>query len=251
MRTYLAITVAALMMHGSVEPTWAQHNPDRERARIPYRLGWTHMRAEAWEQAARSFEQAIDIDREFELAYYMLGRANMALKKYVEAVAAYSKCRDLYLAQAGHQFSNLQEAQRSRANKLTELDDMIRQIQAAPVTAQRQEQMRQLQERRQRIQDAISSGYTLTLESTVPPWVSLALGSAYFRAERFVDAEREFKATIAADPKTGEAHNNLAVVYLETRRFDEAEKAVKAAEKAGFKVNPMLKDDIKAKKSGS
>ena len=30
-------------------------------------------------------------------------------------------------------------------------------------------------------------------------------------------------------------------------RFDEAEKSVKAAEKTGFKVNPMLKDDIKAK----
>jgi Flp pilus assembly protein TadD len=65
---------------------------------------------------------------------------------------------------------------------------------------------------------------------------------------RLADAEREYKATIAADPKTGEAYSNLAVVYLETGRFEEAERAVKAAEKAGFKVNPMLKDDIAAKK---
>jgi Flp pilus assembly protein TadD len=125
---------------------------------------------------------------------------------------------------------------------------MIRQVQAAPPTARTQEQMRQLQERRQRVQDAISGGSMVSLESTVPPWVSLALGSAYFRAERFEDAEREYKATIAADSRAGEAHNNLAVVYLQTGRYDEAEKAVKAAEKAGFRVNPMLKEDIVGKK---
>ena len=56
------------------------------------------------------------------------------------------------------------------------------------------------------------------------------------------------RGAAGADPKTGEAYSNLAVVYLQTGRFDEAEKAVKAAEKTGFKVNPMLKDDIKAKK---
>jgi Flp pilus assembly protein TadD len=85
------------------------------------------------------------------------------------------------------------------------------------------------------------------MEMSVPSFVSMALGSAFFRLGRLADAEREYKATVAADPKTGEAYSNLAVVYLETGRFDEAEKAVKAAEKSGFKVNPMLKDDIKAK----
>ena len=45
-----------------------------------------------------------------------------------------------------------------------------------------------------------------------------------------------------------EAYSNLAVVYLQTGRFDEAERAVKSAEKVGFKVNPMLKEDIAAKK---
>jgi tetratricopeptide (TPR) repeat protein len=209
------------------------------------------MKAEAWEKAAKSFQEAIDIDQTYELAYYMLGRANMPLKRYAQAIAAYSKCRDLYQAQAGRQFSNAQEAQRARSNMLTELDDMIRQVQAAPQSARTQDQMRQLLERRQRVQDALTGGHMLTLESSVPPWVSLALGSAFFRAEKFADAEREYKAAIAADSRAGEAHNNLAVVYLETGRYEEADKAVKAAEKAGFRVNPMLKEDIAKKKSGS
>jgi tetratricopeptide (TPR) repeat protein len=251
MRTQLATALAALMLAGVAPAASAQMKPERERARIQYRVGWENMRAEAWEKAAKSFQEAVDLDQSYELAYYMLGRANMALRKYVDAISAYSKCADLYRAQAGRQFSNAQEAQRARSNMLTELDDMIRQVQAAPPTARTQDQMRQLMERRQRIQDAVSGGYPLTLESSVPPWVSLALGSAYFRAEKFADAEREYKATIAADSRAGEAHNNLAVVYLETGRYEEADKAVKAAEKAGFRVNPMLKEDIAKKKSGS
>jgi Flp pilus assembly protein TadD len=73
------------------------------------------------------------------------------------------------------------------------------------------------------------------------------LGSAYFRLQQWAEAEREYKAAIATDPKSGEAYNNLAVVYLQTGRFKEADDAVKSAEKAGFNVHPQLKQDIKAK----
>ena len=80
----------------------------------------------------------------------------------------------------------------------------------------------------------------------------MALGSAYFRLNKLEDAEREYKAAIEVSPSLGESHSNLAVVYLVTGRISEAEAAVKAAEKAGFKVNPRLKDDIAAaKKKGS
>ena len=248
MRNQLTVALAALLLSGCVAFVSAQTNATRERARIQYRVGVENMRAEAWEKAVKSFQDAVEIDPNYELAYYMLGRANMPLKRYAQAIAAYSKCRDLYQAQAGKQFSNAQEAQRARSNMLTELDDMIRQVQAAPPSARTQEQMRQLQDRRQRVQDALSGGSISSLESTVPPWVSLALGSAYFRAERFDDAEREYKATVAADSRAGEAHNNLAVLYLQTGRYEDAEKAVKAAEKTGFRVNPMLKEDIAAKR---
>jgi tetratricopeptide (TPR) repeat protein len=84
----------------------------------------------------------------------------------------------------------------------------------------------------------------------VPAGLSMALGSAYFRLGRHEDAEREYKAAIAADPSFGEAHSNLAVLYMVTERYDQAEAEVKAAEKAGFKVNPNLKADIKKKRGG-
>ena len=93
---------------------------------------------------------------------------------------------------------------------------------------------------------------SLSITDGVPAFVSLALGSAYFRAERLADAETAYKSAILADPTVGEAHSNLAVVYLETGRAADAEREVKAAEKAGYRVNPQLKDDIdRKKKAGS
>lgn len=229
----------------------AQMSQERERARPHYRSGWQFMRVEAWEDAAKAFQQAIDVDSEFEDAYYSLGRANMALKKYVEAIAAYTKSRDLYRAQAGRRFTNQQEAQRYRRDRLTELDEVVRSLQTGPQTIRTQDQLRRVQEQRRQIQDYMQRGANFTIENTVPAFVSLALGSAYFRAGKLQDAEREYKEAIQADAKTGEAHSNLAVVYLETGRYDDAERSVAAAEKAGYKVHPQLKQDIKNRKRGT
>jgi len=225
----------------------AQVSPERDRARPHVRSAWESMRTEAWAEAAKAFQQAIDVDREFEDAYYGLGLANMRMKKYVEAIQAYLKCRDLYQAMAGKQFSNRQDAQRYRQDRMTEIDEVMRQLQSGPQSMTTQERIRQLQEQRRQIQEYAQRSQGLTTGQSVPAFVYLALGSAYFRTQQFPDAEREYKAAIAVDPKSGEAFNNLAVVYLQTGRAKEAEDAVKSAEKAGFKVNPQLKADIKAK----
>ena len=84
----------------------------------------------------------------------------------------------------------------------------------------------------------------MTPEQQVPAFVSLSLGSAQFRLGRRAEAEQAFLAAVATDPKTGEAHNNLAVLYLETGRFDQAKASLRAAEKAGIKVHPELKAQI-------
>ena len=75
--------------------------------------------------------------------------------------------------------------------------------------------------------------------------VACATNRAYFRTDALPDAEREYRAAIEVDPRLGEAHSNLAVVYKTTGRFSEADSEIKAAEKAGFRVNPQLKEDVK------
>lgn len=247
MRAWLLTAVALLAL---APLSHAQTTADRERARIQNRLGWDDMKAEKWEKAAQSFQNAIDIDPAFEVPHYGLGRARMALKNYAGAIEAYVRCRDLYRAQAGKVFTNAQEAQRSRRDRLTEIDEQMRQVQSAlPPGVQQSDMMRQLQNQRRDIQERIQRGGDMSIESTVPAYVSLALGSAYFRSGHLADAEREYKAAIVADSRAGEAHNNLAVVYFETNRIAEAEASLKDAKKAGFKVNPQLEQAIKEKKN--
>lgn len=244
-------TACVVMLLGlCANPAIAQvlRNQNRGRAMPLYKLGLEDLKAERWDKAAAEFRRAIDVDPTFDMAYYALGRSLMPQKKYADAVEALSKCRDLYREQAATQFSNQQEAQQYRRDRVIEIDEVIRQYQQGPQTGQTSETLRQLYERRRQIQENIQRGTNVSLDTSVPSYVSLALGSAFFRLGRLADAEREYKATVAADPKTGEAYSNLAVVYLQTGRFDEAEKAVKAAEKTGFKVNPMLKDDIATRK---
>jgi Flp pilus assembly protein TadD len=243
-----AVVVAAILLAGA--GTYAQSKGERDRARPHFVTAQGFMRSEQWPEAAKSFQQAIDIDPEFENAYYGLGLATMRRRQYSDARDNYSRCRDLYMAMAGKQFTSKQEAQRYRQDRLTEIDDVIRQYQSGPQTMQTQDKIRQLQQQRREIQDYITRGSDMSITNTVPSFVSLALGSAHFRLQHWPDAEREFKAAIAADSKSGEAYNNLAVVYLQTGRFKEADDAVRSAEKAGYNVHPQLKQDIKAKLIG-
>lgn len=78
-----------------------------------------------------------------------------------------------------------------------------------------------------------------------PPQALVALGSAYFRNGDRDAAEAQWLAAIDANPKLGEAHNNIAVIYMQTGRFERALQELTLAEKAGFKVNPQFKADLK------
>ncbi len=120
-----------------------------------------------------------------------------------------------------------------------------------PPTAQQQNLLRQLNNQRRDVQNAATRGSGMIIDATVPPWVSLSLSSAYFRSGKLAEAEREYKAAIAVDSQFGEAHSNLAVVYLETNRIGEAEASLKEAKKSGFRVNPQLEQAIKEKKAAT
>ena len=248
-RVAVALTVLSLILV-SAEDTPGQTPPERTRAVAQSRLGWEEMRLERWAEAAQAFRRAIDIDATYEYAYYGLGRAQLALKRYVEAIAALEKCAGLYRGQAGRQFSNAQDAQRYRRDRVMEIDEQIRLLQTGPQTMQTQDLIRQFQNLRRDVQERIDRGNNMTVEISVPAFVSLSLGSAYFRAGRLDEAEREYKATVASDPKSGEAFSNLAVVYLQKERFREAQQALDSAKRTGFKINPQLEQEIKKRLRG-
>ena len=235
--------------------------PDMQRAQQHDRAGWTRVDARDFDGAAHAFEAALQIYPEYADALHGLGKSRMALKQYDAAARALERCRDSY-AHAGTQDAEHRLlANRARENQLTILRRRLSDLEGASAAATGRgatpptstdvldikQQIREIQADRE------PGPVTGTL---VPPpaFVSLALGSAYFRLDRLADAEREFRAAVAVDPKFGEAHSNLALVCLLTGRAAEAQQHVRTAEEAKFTVNPELKRQIReavARQGGS
>jgi tetratricopeptide (TPR) repeat protein len=252
----VALTALVFSAAPSAAQTPYQLNPDSDRARLHYRSGWEAFRIEHWDDAIKEFKAVVAIDAKYKLAYYGLGRSYMALKKFADAAAAYEECRDLYQSEASDKFRSAQEADRIRQGDLDQINLAISALtsRAGNTTsvATTSGQIRQLRDQAQRIQnkrEVINNN--LSLGSDVPAFVSLALGSAYFREAKFAEAEKALKETLDVDPKFGEAWNNLAALYLFTNRIEEADRAVASAEKVGYTVNPDMKADIKKRKAGS
>jgi Flp pilus assembly protein TadD len=207
------------------------------------RLGQENLRAEKWDLAEREFKAAVALEPPLEMAHYGLGQVYMATKRYPAAVEAYLDCRDAYMANMARDIHNDLLAERRLEDQIQTLEDERNAITTGRVTPMLSAGGMELD---RRIHDLRTQRFhKAKAEAVVPTWISVALGSAYFRAGAMADAEREYRAAIAVDAKLGEAHNNLAVVCMLTGRFAEAEAEVKAAEKAGFRVNPQLKEDLK------
>lgn len=251
MRHFTAALMALLAMAAAASAQPVPQAPaDAQRADIAFRLGLEALRSERFAEAARELQKAIDIDHNFKLAYYWLGRSHMGQHQYPDAIAAYERCRELYQSQAGEKFTNQMIADQTRQDDQRQLEISIEQLLKGPQTQTTQTQIAQLRAQQQRIQIKRDIGRNVSLGSAAPAFVSLALGSAYFRAQRLHDAERAYTAALDDQPDLGEAHNNLAVVYMLTGRLDAAVKEVGFAERAGFRVNPQLKEDLKKAMSG-
>ena len=241
------VIAAALLTIVAIAPAAAQQTREEREAVRHLRLGQENLRAEKWDKAETEFKEAIKLDPLLELAHYGLGQADMGLKRFDAAVAAYKDCRDAVQSQSGRAANNqLREEQRVQ-DQIRQLEDQKSQMQSkgfggsatlqTNAIARLDTQIGELRSRRFQGADG--------RPPVTPTWISVALGSAYFRSGATADAEREYREALKVDPKLGEAHSNLAVVCLVTSRFAEADAEIAAAEKSGFSVNPQLKADVK------
>jgi tetratricopeptide (TPR) repeat protein len=239
----LVIAAALALSTVSAAAAWAQEGPTAnalKEAREHYGKGEAFMAEESFAKAAAEFRMATRLDPEYTLAYYSLGQANMALKRYQEAATAYEACQETILDLAKMNVQERGEARQARTDELLDIEAAI--MRWGGPDAPPNTQLMRLQERKRLIEqqqekDSISA-------PGVPAELSVALGSAYFRLDRLADAEREYVAAIDAGEPTGAAHNNVAVVYMMTERFDQARESVRLAEEAGFRVNPLFKEDL-------
>lgn len=218
----------------------------RREALHHYREGQEHLSGEQYERAVAAFQQAIQLDDLFTDAHYGLGQAFVGLRRYASAAQAFRRC--LTAAQALHALRERDRVQSDHRidEEIRELREAVRQVErAVPLGQGRDLRILKLEQRIQDLQRARSS---IGKPFEAPATVLLALGSVHFRIDEPTLAEHYWTEAVKVNPKFGEAWNNLAVVYMTTGRKKAAEDAVKNAERAGFRVNPRLKDDIKAMK---
>jgi Flp pilus assembly protein TadD len=161
----------------------------------------------------------------------------------VEASVAYQASRDAYQQLGSLSQRDRQSRDRARRDEINELRDNLARLSQMKLGGSEEQYRTRMEDRIRRLESM--QDRDLDSNMKVPGEVFLALGSSYFRQNKLDDAEREWKTAVTVSPKLGEAHNNLAVIYMMSGSKPEAENALKLAEKAGFKVNPQLKADIK------
>ena len=240
-----ALLVAFVITAAATASAQAGDEISRRQAIDRYRAGQELMTAERYEQAAAEFKAAIELDPLLTLAHYGLGQSYMALKRFASAIQAFGAGRDTYVKLGAMRQTNAIDSDRRLDEEIRELEDSLNRIRTGNMKGQQDNSAvalgieKRLDDLKRMRQDRGRGE-----RSPVPAELSLALGSAYYRNGQAQDAEREWTEAVRVNTRLGEAHNNLAVLYMQTGRKKEAEEAVKAAERARFRVHPQLKADI-------
>jgi len=247
----MLITTLLVALVAPTAPAVTQTNQSNlaDRVRDYFVAGMTALATERYETAEVAFKNAVELDPMHDGAFYGLGQVYMATRRYPDAVKAYQDSRSAFLAGIAAEKLDAATADRRIRDQLQAVKEYGRTLQRMSATntptlaaaiERNREDVRQLEARLNK-----STGGS---SPPIPAGLSMALGSAHYRAQNIEAAEREYQEAIKVSPKFGEAHNNLAVIYMITGRLGLAEKEIALAEQSGFKVNPKLKDDLKSRR---
>ena len=242
-----SIALVALLIAGAQSPSVTAGKladaASHHEAVAEFRAGQELLSAEKFDEAVARFNKAVERDPLLSIAHYGLGQAYMNLRRFASAAKGYRDAieamRRLHALQQSNQF----EVEKQRDDEIKELRSMLNGGRGpGGLTAVRLgEHLRDLENQRTSMGGAFRP----------PAELLLALGSANFRNGEREAAEANWKASLEVNPQYGEAHNNLAVIYMQTERFAEAEQEVRLAEKNGFRVNPQFKTDLKDRQKAS
>ncbi len=219
-----------------------------------FKEGEAALLASRWTEAEAALLKAVAFDPRLALAHYGLGQSYMSQQRFSDAVSAFTTSREAFRCASGMS----DEDRKRRIQEVHELRETLRGVDQrrlkeigakwkemngdvrTPGTGilSVQDVERRLAELERSLKDA----------DPAPPGVTLALGTALFQTGKVAEAETAFRDVLARDPKSGDAHNNLALVCMLTGRLEEAEREMAAARKAGIPVNPRLKQEIDRRK---
>jgi tetratricopeptide (TPR) repeat protein len=239
MLSMAATPVLALVLGaGAAPPSPNAGEAARVMALDRFAAGRDALNAKRWADAEAAFGEALRLQPGLAIVHYGLGQALMGQARYAEAADAFLSCRNVFA------LARRPDPAKARDMEIRDLRDTLQALAARrALSADRLLEM-QLEKRLAELQKGAPPS-----TAWVPAAVTLALGSAYFQAGALEEAENEFMAALRQDPSSGEAENNLAVLYLAMGRLDDAEAAAARAEKAGVKVSARLRDEIRQRRA--
>jgi tetratricopeptide (TPR) repeat protein len=239
MPTLAAAPVLALVVSaGALAQSPSAGDAARVMAFDRFAAGREALSAKRWAEAETEFGSAVRLQPGLAVAHYGLGQALMGQARYAEAADAFLSCRNVFA------LARKMDAGKARDLEIRDLRDTLGALAGRhALTADRFLDM-QLEKRLAELQkDARVPA------RWVPPGVTMALAAAYLQAGAFAESEQELLALLREEPSSGDAENNLAVLYLAMGRLDEAEAAAQRAEKAGVQVSPRLRDEIRQRRA--
>jgi tetratricopeptide (TPR) repeat protein len=232
--------IAALGLAAVAAPSAAAPaSPDpgeaaRTMAYDRFASGREALAARRWAEAEADFGAAVRLQPRLALAYYGLGQALLGQERAAEAADAFLSCRNVF------SLARRADAARAKEMEIRDLRDTLQALASRHALSGDRFLEMQLEKRLGELQRG--SG---PLTPWVPPGVTLALGTAYFQAGARAEAEQELLAAAREPSVAGDAENNLAVLYAAAGRGEEAEAALLRAEKAGARISPRLRDEIR------
>lgn len=218
-----------------------------------FKTGEAAILASKWPEAEGALLKAVAFDPLLAIAHYGLGQTYMSQQRYPDAVRAFDTAR-----QAFRCAPLSAEDRKIRTEQIRELREVIRgmderrlkevltkwkEINGDVATAA--SKIRTIQDAERRLSELEAS---LKDPDPSPPSVTLALGTALFQTGAIGEAEIAFRAVLARDPQSGDAHHNLALVCTITDRLEEAEREIAATEKAGVPVHPRLREELERRR---
>jgi len=205
-----------------------------------FAAGRDALNAKRWSDAETAFGEAIRLLPGLGIAHYGLGQALMGQARYAEAADAFLSCRNVFA------LTRRPDASKARDTEIRDLRDTLQALAGRRAMSSDRFLEMQLEKRLAELQkDKLPS------KPWIPPGVTMALGTAYLQAGAYAEAEQEFQSVLRQDPSSGDAENNLAVLYVAMGRLDDAEAAAARAEKAGVKVSPRLREEIRQRRAST
>jgi Flp pilus assembly protein TadD len=218
---------------------------DAAAARARFKSGQEAFRSGQLAEAEKAFLEAVRLDPALVAARCALGQTYMALKQYGGAVEALTTCKAETLRQANASQADAAKLDQQRDEEIQELRDTLRALENGNLKATGPDMATGVNKRIHELEMQKARGE----KAGMPPEIPFTLGTAFLRMGSLDAAERELLEATKARPGYGEAHNNLAAVYVGKAQWKEAAEQVALAEKAGFKVQAQLAADIRDKHS--